>query len=121
MGPGKRNEGDQSMHQSFDLGEQASSSWRNSENQRIYWEKEGRGEGPKGHKDALASSPPVKSGFPEVQALGRNSHPPTVWLPSHLHSNKSSSLMQKCNLPSLLGTGVAKSEAFSKNLKSRFD
>lgn len=37
------------------------------------------------------------------------------------HSSKSSSLMQKCNPLSLLGTGVAKSEAFSKNLKSCFD
>lgn len=90
----------------------------------MFGKKKGREWAPekeKGHRDRLWR-PPLLSTLvpPEAQALGRNFHPALFLAPTPPRipaKAQSGAEMQ----PSLLGPGIAKSEASSKNLKSCFD
>lgn len=92
------------MHQSLGPGEQASCSWGNSGNQRIFGKRKGVGAGPKKRRRATktALAPLLLSNLvslrprPLAEVLTHSlsgSHPTS-------HSSKSSSLMQKCSPPS---------------------
>lgn len=113
------------MHWSLGPGEQALGSWGKSED---VWEKGGRGNGPQKRRRATETAsgvlwrPPLLSTLvpPEAQALGRNFHPALFLAPTPPRipaKAQSGAEMQ----PSLLGPGIAKSEASSKNLKLCFD
>lgn len=67
-GPGKRNQGSQSMHQSLGLGEQASEHLGKQSKSKDVWEKEGGGgwapEKEKGCKDCPGTLPSCQLWFP---------------------------------------------------------
>ena len=119
MGPGKRNAGHQSMHRSLGPGDRPQTAGKREVKGYMGKGREGEKRPQKRRrapKTTLASFPSVNSVFPEPQAFGRNFYPPSFWLPPHLafqQKLKSGAKMQS----SLSGTGIAKSEASSKNLK----